>query len=220
MSAMREQVNEALRQVRELHARILEKQRFKGYSGRARALGGCVALAAGLIMGRNVPGLSEGAILAGWMTVVLLSMLLNYGSLVYWFLYDPEVGRDLRRLKPALEAVPALLVGGMLTLALANAGVYDPLYGVWLCLLGLALLAARHVLPKLVGIVGWYYIATGAVCLFNSGITFQHPWILGLILFIGEWMTGFVLHFDRKPERGILDFFGISLRGKAFDEEN
>jgi len=35
----------AIREVRQLRQRILAKQRFKGYSGRARALGGCVTIA-------------------------------------------------------------------------------------------------------------------------------------------------------------------------------
>lgn len=37
-------IHDALAQVRELQKNILDKQRFKGYSGRARAIAGSVAL--------------------------------------------------------------------------------------------------------------------------------------------------------------------------------
>ncbi len=43
-------IHHALAQVRELQQKILEGQRFKGYSGRARAICGVAALAAAAFM--------------------------------------------------------------------------------------------------------------------------------------------------------------------------
>ena len=43
-------IHQALAQVQELQQKVLEKQRFKGYSGRARAISGTLALLAAPIM--------------------------------------------------------------------------------------------------------------------------------------------------------------------------
>ncbi len=112
MSPMSHPIHQALREVRELRQRILEKQRFKGYSGRARALGGCVALLMALALSGGVVPATERVQLLGWGIVLLVALALNFGALVYWFLYDPEVERDWRRLKPVLEMLPVLIAGG------------------------------------------------------------------------------------------------------------
>ncbi len=204
-------LHEALRQVRELQQAILEKQRFKGYSGRARALAGCVALGSALVLGAPRFPTSAEAHLIGWGVVFVLAMLLNYGVLIYWFLHDPEVGRDFRRLRPALEIAPILAVGGVVTLALASHQQYNLLFGMWMVLYGLLNFTARQVLPKRLFWVGLYYLICGTLCLIalpNLSFT-RDSWVMGIVFFVGELFGGLVLHYDERPFPSLRTFFGL-----------
>jgi len=204
-------LHDALRQVRELQQAILEKQRFKGYSGRARAMAGGVALAAGLVLGApNFPA-SSTAHLIGWGVVFLLAMALNYGVLIYWFWHDPDVGRDVRRLSPALEIAPVLAVGAVVTMALVSHGQFNLLFGVWMVLCGLVNFTARQVLPRGLSWVGLYYLICGAVCLIGlPALSFtRDSWVMGAVFFFGEFFGGLVLHYDEKPLPSLRTFFGF-----------
>lgn len=192
-------IHHALAQVRELRQKVLEKQRFKGYSGRARAMGGTIALMATVILAsRHFPQTPK-AHFTAWGVVFVLAVFLNYGALVYWFLFDPTVKRDLRRLKPVLEAVPPLFTGGVFTLLFGLNKQYEYLPGTWMALFGLANLATRHVLPRTISLVGLYYLACGTACLLMPGMRFTNPWPMGIVFFIGEWMGGVILHYDGLP---------------------
>lgn len=208
---MKSSLHDALRQVRELQQAILEKQRFKGYSGRARALAGCVALASGFVLGAPHFPASAEAHLVGWGVVFILAMGLNYGTLIYWFLHDPEVGRDVRRLRPALEIAPLLAVGGVVTLALAQHQQFNLLFGMWMVLCGLLNFTARQVLPRGLSWVGLYYLACGTACLIAlPGLSFtRDSWVMGTVFFFGEFFGGLILHYDEKPLPALRTFFGF-----------
>ncbi len=106
-------VHDALDQVRRLQSLVMERKNFRGYSGRGRIFGGLAALCGAVVM--SLPGVlaaSDNARLAGWGVVLALGLLLNYGSLIHWFLYSPEARRSLDRLVPAFDALPALGMGG------------------------------------------------------------------------------------------------------------
>ncbi len=208
---MKTSLHDALRQVRELQQAILEKQRFKGYSGRARALAGVVALAAGLVLDApNFPA-TPMAHLIGWAVVFALAMALNYGVLIYWFWHDPDVGRDVRRLGPALEIAPVLAVGAVMTMALVSHGQFNLLFGVWMALCGLLNFTARQVLPRGLSWVGLYYLIGGAICLVGwPSLSFTHDsWVMGTVFFFGEFFGGLVLHYDEKPLPSLRTFFGF-----------
>jgi hypothetical protein len=213
-------LHDALRQVRDLQQAILEKQRFKGYSGRARALAGCGALAAAIVLG-SPWGAAQTAVahLIGWGLVFAWAMVLNYGALVYWFWHDPEVERDVRRLRPALEIVPILAAAGALTMALAQREEYDLLFGAWMVLAGLVNFTARQVLPRGLSWVGFYYLLSGGVCLLMlPKLSFTgDPWVMGGVFFIGEFFSGLVLHFDEKTFPSLRTFFGFPA-GPRVDE--
>ena len=125
-------IQDALSQVRELQQKILEKQRFKGYSGRARALAGTIALLAAFIMSTSGFPKTNSAHLYGWGAVFCFGLLINYGALLNWFLFDAKVQRDFRKLRPIIDAFPPLLVGGILTLVLILQNQHQLLFGIWI----------------------------------------------------------------------------------------
>ncbi len=188
-------IHHALEQVRELQKKILENQRFKGYSGRARAICGTAALAAAFIMSSSYFPQSPTAHALGWGMVALFGVLLNFGALVHWFLFDPKVKRDIRKLKPTLDALPAIITGAVLTAVMLSNGLHQYLFGIWMSLFGLANLASRHVLPRRIWLVGVYYLIGGTISLLINDISFLNPWPMGVVFFVGEWAGGVILHF-------------------------
>lgn len=193
-------IHQALKQVRELQANILEKQRFKGYSGRARAVAGTGALVGTGIMSMSFYPGSINAHLVGWATILSFALCLNYGALVQWFLFDPQVKRDIRRLKPVIDGMPPLLVAGLFTVALIECGQFIYLFGMWLAMFGLANLASRHVLPKGIVWLGIFYIVCGAALLLAPDQSFLSPLPVGVVLFVGEWIGGVIIHYDGKVD--------------------
>lgn len=210
-------LHHALREVRELKRHILAKQRFKGYSGRARALGGCAALLAALAMRGGYWPSDLAGLLTVWGVVLGVSLLLNYGALVYWFLYDEEVDRDWQSLKPALEVLPAFAVGAFATAGCIRTGNAELLPGLWMSLYGLANLASRHVVPRRIIWVGAWYIAAGGVCLLFPAWAWTHPLVMGSVFFIGEWLGGLVLHYDEAEGRTIWSFFGLPNLSQSYE---
>jgi len=195
-------IHDALGQVRRMQELILEKRLFRGYSGKARILSGAVALAGTAVLAEGSVPRTQQAQLTGWAVVLVVALVLNYASLFYWFLRDPSVRRNPLMLKPAIDAIPALAVGAVLSVALICAGVYNLLFGVWMCLYGLAQVAYRNSLPRGIYAVGIFYLICGAFCLLSPAISFVDPWPMGLVFCVGESAGGMVLiHRDKTEER-------------------
>lgn len=202
-------IHNALAQVRELRRRVVESQRFRGYSGRARAMGGAAALLGAWVMSlRQIPETTE-AHLIGWGAVLVVSLSFNYGALLLWFLSEPLEKRDVRQLLPAVEPFFPLLVGGVLTWILIRSDLFQYLFGMWMCMYGLANLAARWFLPRAVFPLGLYYILAGTVCLLAVDISFMNPWPMGVVFFVGELVGGLIFFSIRKPEGSFRAFFGL-----------
>jgi len=193
-----EHIHHALAQVRELQRQVLERQRFRGYSGEAKAASGTAALLIAVVLGSGRLPATFPVHLVGWGVLFVFALLTNYGAVMYWFLNDPHVKRDVRKLKPLLDVVPPLIVGAVLSGAVLLRGEYHYLFGIWMCLFGLANLATRHVLPKAIALVGLFYLCAGALCGLWPGLEFTNPWPMGLAFFVGEWTSGLILHFDQR----------------------
>jgi len=179
--------------VHKLQEVILEKRQFAGYSGKARIACGLIALAGAAVLGSSTIPATRRAHLAGWGVVLLLAVAINYACVAYWFLFDPRVRRNPLMLKPAVDAVPALAVGGALSVALVAAGQYHLLFGAWMCLYGLSQVAYRLSLPRGIYGVGLCYIACGAGYLLAPGTSFLNPWPMGIMFFLGELAGGLIL---------------------------
>jgi hypothetical protein len=190
-------VHDALEQVKRLQQVILEKRLFRGYSGTARVIGGAAAIAGSVVMSSAKFPASPIAHLVGWACVLSVGLVVNYGALAVWFFFDKEAKREFLKLVPAMDAIPPLAIGAVLSLALFLHQEYDLLFGTWMCLYGLAHMSYRLSLPTANYIVGIFYIVAGAFCLVLPGVTFTNPWPMGIIFCTGETIGGFVLHKHR-----------------------
>lgn len=191
-------LQEALGTVRTLRRSLLGKQRFKGWSGPTRMVSGSFALLASVFLHVFWGERGNYEAVLVWGVVFLGAMLLNLGALVYWFWNDRAVERDVQRLRPMLDVIPPLTVGALFTFVLLWYREFDPLYGVWMCMFGLANLASRYVLPPAIALVGVFYILAGGLCLMLPGITFQTPLAMGAVFCVGEWAGGVLLYLDDR----------------------
>jgi len=196
-------VHQAIAQVREIRNRVVDRQQFRGYSGWARIVSGGLALIAAAVMSQPRFAGSAEALIVGWGVVFVLSAALSYGALLYWFLNDPEVGRDVRKLRPTLDPVAPLVAGGLITLALLMRGEYDLLYGTWMLLFALANFASRHVLPGKIVVVGFVYTVAAQVCLFVPGVgDLASVWSMGITFCVGEVTGGMLMQLDKTRKLG------------------
>jgi hypothetical protein len=202
-------IHSALAQVREVQRRVVESQRFRGYSGRARAMGGGVALLGAWVMALHAFPETMNAHLIGWGAVLVISLAFNYFALLIWFLSEPKEKRDVRQLLPAVDPLFPMFVAGVLTWILIRSDLCHYLFGIWMCMYGLVNLASRWVLTRAVVALGSCYILAGTVCLLVVDISFLNPWPMGLVFFAGELLGGFILFSIRKPDGSIRAFFGF-----------
>jgi len=195
-------IHDALAQVRKLQEFILEKRLFKGYSGPARMAGGVVALAGAFVMSNQAYPVSPIAHLLGWGAVLVVALLLNYGGVLSWFLFSSQARRELIRAMPVVDAIPALAVGAILSLAMILGKNYELLFGTWMCLYGLAHVSYRMSLPVANYMIGIFYIACGSACLLLQ-VPLTNSWPMGLAFFAGEIAGGLVLHRNNHFREGV-----------------
>lgn len=196
-------IHEAINLVAELKQRVLERQRFRGYSGVARAAGGTLALCAAAVLRVLGSGGSDGVVLAVWGAVFVGALLFNYGMVFWWRVSQRQC---FAALAPAMEPLPVLLVGGVLTCALYWGGAARLLPGAWMCVFGLTQFTAKYALPRGIRFVGWFYIVAGTACLAFDlpGATsrmWHEPLVMGLVFFLGEWAGGLILHAETLNSR-------------------
>ncbi len=191
-------IRQALTQVQEIHQRVIDRQQFKGFSGTARIVSGGIALGGSLILNSEIIIKTELSHFVGWCIIGAIAMVLNYGAILYWFLFDPQVERNYRKLKPTAEVMPPLLIGAVLSIVMTRADLYQYLFGLWMCMFGLCNLAVSHALPRPIGLVGIYYIVYGVAFLLIPYDSFLSPIPMGIIFFVGEFVGGIILNTDRR----------------------
>lgn len=195
-------IHDALAQVKRLQSFILERANFHGYSGSARMIGGLAALSGAMILDSGKIPATPQSHLLGWGIVLAVGLAANYTALAIRFLRNPNAKRDVSNLIPAIDAMPALAIGAVLSLAVILRQQYDLLFGIWMGLYGMAHTAYRRSLPKENYFIGLFYLISGMICLFHPQLSFTNPWPMGLVFFIGETSGGFILYRNNRLEAG------------------
>src|SRR5262245_36418654 len=95
-------IHDALEQVREVRQRVIERERFLGYSAGGRFFGGALALAAAWLMSQRAFPRADWPIFAGWCVTAIVAAAVNYGLCLRWYRTLPEGVRQPERLHPLL----------------------------------------------------------------------------------------------------------------------
>ena len=149
-----------LRYIRETMER---SQSFTAVSGAGGILMGLVALGATFVAVRAET-------VAGWVTVWMTAAVLSLGiAVVALTVKARAAGGPLLAgagRKFAWNLTPPLLVGGLLTLAMTQAGAADLLPGVWLLLYGTGVVTGGAFSVRVVPLMGLTFMLVGAAALF------------------------------------------------------
>lgn len=184
-------VDRALKQVRQMHELVLDRQGFRGFSGAARMAGGAAALLAALILRHAAPP-EPNLHLVGWGLLLAFGLAVNFAAL-FWWLFRHRGALRLAELWPVWEVFPTLSAGAALTVALVRTGQLDLLFGVWMALYGASHMAHRRSLPFPIYCGGLAYLAAGIFFLLWPGVTFTDPRPMGFVFGLGELFGGWVL---------------------------
>lgn len=145
------EIQRALSDLEEVRERLLRVQRFEGYSAPAAVASGLVAILAGFVQLQMVPFPTTPAALGRyvliWITCLAVALALNYGAVAIWVLGNRGPGARSRFRSAARSIAPAVLLGGLLTIALIDRSDYALLPGTWFALYSIGLFASRDAIP-------------------------------------------------------------------------
>ena len=107
-------------------------------------------------------------------------------------------------LQSALEQfVPAIVAGGLLTVALLEVAPQDlwMIPGLWHIVFSLGVFASRRFLPRPVFWVGVWFLACGLTCLALAAPTHANsPWAMGIPYGVGHLMVAGILQYRLQVE--------------------
>ena len=199
------EVRQALADLAEVRNRLASVQRFEGYSGWAATASGLVALAAGIVQALIVPQprsvAQHGLYLAIWMSCLAAGLAVNYGAIAAWHAHHrrPQARSQIRSV--GMSILPGIAAGGVLTVALAERGLFDLLPGMWCATYALGLFASRAMIPRDVVYVAVGFGFIAAVLLLVPGISPLAWWVMPLVFGTGQIAIGIIVAGEPIVER-------------------
>jgi len=201
------ELREALAQITEIRLRMARSEVFWGYQAAPTAFSGVVALAAAGLQAAWIPDAAGHvhAYLGLWIAAAAVSSVAAVTSM---FLHYRRVATPLKRQTAWIAAeqlLPSCVAGGLLTLALAR---FAPetlwlLPGLWQILFSLGLFASCRLMPRAMGGVAVFYLATGVACLaLARGEHAFSPWAMGAPFAAGQLLAAVVLYFKQERTDG------------------
>lgn len=136
---------------------------FTGVSGKGYVCAGLTALAAAWLAAQQT---SANAWLGVWMGELLLAAILAFAMTAIKARSQGTSLWSANGIKLLLAFLPAMTVGGILTVALYLRGDLTLLPGIWMCLYGSAVITAGVHSVRIIPVMGILFILLGTVVLF------------------------------------------------------
>ncbi|MBV9027406.1 MAG: hypothetical protein JO311_02220 [Candidatus Eremiobacteraeota bacterium] len=197
------ELHQALSDLAEVRERLAHLQRFEGYSAPAAAASGLAAIVAALAqlraapLPRTPPELH--AYLAIWLSCLAAGLLLNYGAAAAWLLNHRAPGDRSRFRTAAVSILPSVLLGGALSVALVDRGVFSALPGTWFAFYAMGLFASRGALPSSTTPVTVGFAALAMLFSITplSALSLAW-WVMPLGFGVGQLLIGYLIWRDRS----------------------
>ncbi|MEJ0008641.1 MAG: hypothetical protein WDM77_20350 [Steroidobacteraceae bacterium] len=190
----------ALAQIHAIRGQVARGTEFRGYG--AETVAATALLAAGAACFQAVelkhPGSQVSGYLAIWISTAALAVLLT-GFQTLNRTRRVHSGLVRQMIFSASESfVPALAAGVLVTVVLARSAPQQlwMLPGLWQIFYGLGIFASCRFLPRQMFAVGFWFLATGVVCLSTGmGQGALSAWEMGFPFGIGQLLIAAVLKF-------------------------
>ncbi len=158
---LRDQALDNLRFIRQTMERAGS---FTAVPGWGQVAVGVTALAAALVAARQT---SVELWLATWLGEAVVALAIGGSTMVRkaYAVNDPILSGPGRRF--GLSVLPPMVVGGLLTIALYRAGLWQALPGTWLLLYGAGFVTGGAFSVRIVPVMGLCFMFAGSVALFT-----------------------------------------------------
>jgi hypothetical protein len=191
-------IEEALQDLAEIRSSLSRAETFRGYRSSSTFATSMVAWLGCVLQARSAGSeqLNLTDYLSFWVPVGVVCSSLHFGEVLvrYW-----RSGPHFRHMTRSAVApmVPALLTGLMLTIVI---GLYASevgwmLPGLWAMVFGLGVAASARFLPRLLGLVAFYFVLSGLACVALSANGWVYsPWLMGFTFGFGQMLSAILLY--------------------------
>jgi len=196
-------VRNALDQLEQIHDQITRSEVYRGFRVPAVLMVGILAFVAAAVE-QIVPGTeTPGGFVSFWVTVAGICGLVGTATAVHLYTIREDEFERRRSRRVLAQFAPCIFTGAVVTFAAARIPEYAAfLPGLWGMIFGLGVIATRLHLPAGIGLVGIWYLASGAAFLLKA-MPNDKPseWSVGFEFGIGHLLTAFVLWRDAEEEQ-------------------
>ena len=195
-------LDRALLDINFVREHIARTTQFKGYGPLTLAATGFFALGVAAVEAR-LPARSHGRALefiAIWSATAAVAVIL-IGIEAIVRSRKLHVGMAVEMLQAAIEQfLPAVTAGVLVAFALAR---WSPsslwmLPGLWQIVFSLGVFSTARILPKVVFIVGIWYLGCGLACLAMGQSDPLSPWSMGIPFGVGQLLVACILQICRR----------------------
>ena len=193
------ELDNALDQIAEIHRLMARTHTFRGYRAATTLFTATVAIAAAAFQNWWLPNpaLNPLRFVDLWVAVAISCLVVVSVEIFERYRRtDSPLQRQLT-IQAIEQFLPVILVGGLVTLVLTQSSRQSLwlLPGLWSIFFGLGILASRHLLPRPIVFVGFFYLLSGLTCLAtaHNAAAFS-PWSVALPFGIGQTAAATILH--------------------------
>ena len=194
-------LDKALAEITAIRGQMARASQFRGYGPATFAITGTLAalFAVAQSIWLKQPALDMAKYLSLWIAAALASALMvGLEMITRSRRFHSELADNM--IRAAIEQfLPVGVAGALLTAVLVwtNPPAVWMLPGLWQILFGVGVFSSLRFLPRALGLVGAWYLASGLTCIaFGSGDQSLAPWTMGVGFGVGQWLFAGVLHYS------------------------
>ena len=138
-----------------------------------------------------------------WLACLIFALVVNYGAIVLWLARNWTLRARCELRTVGMTIAPAIVTGGVLTVALMHRHLDGLLPGVWCVCYAMGLIASRAMVPRGVLTVAGLFGAAGTALLFAQDISALRWWVMPATFGFGQLLIGaLVLRDDFQNQHG------------------